>query len=103
MLINSSHKQAGTLVKERQHTIDLAKVKTNIIGATWLIGKSGACYAADPGLKLGEDKMAIARRLRIWTVFRFVLFSTKYWLVQICRVANNAATISHMTRMRTPC
>ena len=51
MLINSSHKQAGTLVKERQHTIDLAKVKTNIIGATWLIGKSGACYAADPGLK----------------------------------------------------
>ena len=72
--------------------LSIKLLKILYIGATRLIGKSGACYTADPGLNPGGARNDYTNRSFFLTSFRFSNFK------RICRVANNAATISQMVK-----
>ena len=69
----------------------------------WYNGMPSACYAADPGSNPGkgncEEEMALHIHHLITT---FVSLSSEtFWMVWICRVANDVATISQMMKKFT--
>ena len=67
-----------------------------VMWVIWLNGKSGACYAMDPRVRICEVRNNYA------SSSFFVTFNLD---LQIYRVANDAVMIlqKQMTRMRTPC